>query len=524
MISYVLAAFRMETPRISIASKYFLIRVLAMVGRGTCGANLMELARSVGMSKTTILACRDELLIARSGSSHGEGYLIEEQVPCYSMTGQGGKPRKGFRIAPDFFQQVDLAVAQEEIKRKDDECFGVNDDAVTQLLMSVPVRVARARDAGDGRKKIGQLGRAEELTVPNRLLLALLWDVADSSGAVYVDTKELAGRAGMSLSQLNRQLEKLQRLGAFRDRLPGVWGKGLFRDSVEILNLEPMRLGLESAWRGTRWERYRWDMMDGALGAVDAAFAEAEKLERLERRLREREAQADQGRGDRWGHWLAEQKADLVLRKRVFDGTQHNWGFPSAFADLLKDGEEVSDDQMPGIYSAFLRADIRLRRYVGGVVCHFAARIIACHAAEILGRTEVLSQRILEEIQRRLAPREDGGSIWDRTLALWFYRHAYDVAVELLRWREGIYRQAWLHDEKGKQDATSAQRATGLQDGPEEGVDEKAESDGTANLSSDLEMVLLNGDVFGFYIERWIFINVLVRQKGELSSAEAPVD
>jgi len=405
-------------------------------------------------------------------------------------------------------------VAQEDIKRKDDECFGVNDDAVTQMLMSVPVRLTKARGAGDGRKKAGQLGRSDELTVPNRLLLALLWDLADGSGAVYVNTKELAGRAGMSLSQLNRQLEKLHRLGAFRDRLPGVWGKGLFRDSVEILNLEPMRLGLESVWCGARWERYRWDMMGGALGAVDAAFQEAEELALIEGRVREQEAQADQERSERWRHRLAERKADLVLRKRSFDGAQHNLGFPSVFSGLLKDGE-ISDDETPGVYRAFLGADLRVRRYVLGVVCHFAARIIACHAAEILGRTVILNKRILEEIQSRLAPSEYGGSIWDRTLALWFYRHAFDVAVEVLRWREGRYREARLRDGKGKQEAASAQQLPVVRDESKAGVGETAENDDSARLGPDARKVLMNGDIFSFYMEKGIFINVLVRQKGE---------
>ncbi|MBM7333527.1 hypothetical protein [Alloalcanivorax marinus] len=211
-------------PQLSPEAKYLLARVWFAFGTSPVRLKVKQLEALFGISRKTFLNARDELL-ADPRSKREKPYLVR----CYRDDWDDerfgeftrGRPVREFRLERAFGAELASAPAGGRVVSQANKAVAALQCRTIQLRQSTE----------PGNERVA--AEAEELSpprlaVPGKLLLAILWSVADRRGVVHdAGLRRLSRLAGMSLSRVRNHLNRLEQLGFFTLRVSGLTGRFL---------------------------------------------------------------------------------------------------------------------------------------------------------------------------------------------------------------------------------------------------------------------------------------------------------
>ena len=377
---------------LDLPAKFLLIRTIWRYGDSLVDAKLDQLQAEVGLSRTNIIDARNTLLSARGGTAGDSGYIVERYVPGRAAAGMGrikGRPRRGFQLSPHFNNWV---------AEKGPGC--VPDlrlhDPIIRLLLLESAGQPGAVSSGVQGEAPDRSGAGGRLLLENRVLLALLWALADEHCAVRnMGATSLARMAGMTRDQFNSQLKKLMRLGYVRARIGGVSGSRLFGKSEGAIFLDPLHPDLRCTHesRSMQWIVMASD--EGVVGAINGSFRAADSIQRMARsqeRRREQIKEAAVGHGgvsankERW------QVGEQQLKERIW---AFEWQGIHIAMQVTHDASKAmtpssaASSEPLHLYQSFTNANPRERSYAHLVICRYATELLHRSAKETLNGEEV---------------------------------------------------------------------------------------------------------------------------------------
>ncbi|ASK34574.1 hypothetical protein CEK62_09345 [Alcanivorax sp. N3-2A] len=211
-----------KKPQLSPEAKYLLARVWLAFGISPVRLKVKELEALFGISRQTFLNARNELLA--SPWSEGKGpYLVR----CYQDDwGEGqfgeftpGRPVREFRIERALGTELASAPTSGQVVSQANKAVAVLQRRTIQLRQNTELGSERVpRQAGDL--------SPPRLAIHGKLLLAILWSLADKRGVVEdAGFSRLSHLAGMSPSRVRNHVNRLEQLGFFMLRVPGLTGR-----------------------------------------------------------------------------------------------------------------------------------------------------------------------------------------------------------------------------------------------------------------------------------------------------------
>lgn len=273
---------------------YFLSRQ-----RAGAGLTVDTLRGLLGVSERVMSRLRRELL--------AHGYVVERELDA-----TGEKRERAFLLSPGFAEMGPVKGGLSP-RIEDGGEWAHLSGRVLALKFPLPLSPSKV---GAPKKPPSRQGSGRLLSASNRLLLAVLFGLADECGVVRrVWPKTIAQLVGMTGGQLRYQLEKLLDLGLIRAIVPGVTGQALFGVSpgAYFLNLSHRAFGESpsSSW----WLIYPASPILGEGGSLKRDIAALYRQLRLGKGL---------APDDYWGEILAEagmiEPQQIMQLKKYFDG------------------------------------------------------------------------------------------------------------------------------------------------------------------------------------------------------------
>ena len=419
---------------LDLPAKFLLIRTIWRYDDSLVDATLGQLQAEVGMSRTNIIEARNTLLGARGGTAGDSGYIVEQYVAGRAAAGMGrikGRPRRGFQLSPHFKNWVNERGAGR------DPDLSLHDPIIRLLLLESAGQPGAVSSGvkGEAPDRSGAGGR---LLLENRVLLALLWALADEHCAVRnMGATSLARMAGMTRDQFNSQLKKLMRLDYVRARIGGVSGSRLFGKSEGVIYLESLHPDLPCSHEGRSRQWVAMPSDEGIVGAINSSFRAADSIQR---KVLSQERGREQITADAAGHgggsaikelWQVDEER---LKGRIREFEWHGIHIATHGASKAMTPSSAVSSEPLNLYQAFTNTNLRERNYAHLVVCRYATELLQCNAKEILSGEEVNGE-VLSDLQQEVCPRsKEKKQAWSMALAGCFYHWSRDLAAEALRW------------------------------------------------------------------------------------------
>lgn len=420
----------MKSPLLGLdaQSKYFLIRAVWLFGDGVIGDQVAFLTKKFGMPAQKLAAAVGTLTGLHQGPDGSVQYFVE--VPNGGLAHKGrGRPGRAIRLTNDFRDAL-----WAELRRLKDgdavESLGsINDRIVLALICGPSGWSEPVSGCGGGRGRLpDRSGAADRLSRLNRFILALLWSLATEAGVITgFGIAEISRLSGISRAQVDRQLDKLQRLGYIRQRCGGVSSAGIFGRATGFIFLDPLHEGLLARVSRDPYERkLSWHQMplrDGSLEDLLFAFRQAATLSQQSMKLN----RLKRGGGQELAQLLAGSIAlttditlfyrELGLRSEVLG--QH-------------DGQEVPFYEVLGA----VRGSVKAHALV--VVCKHAGDILYNQGEGLLQPNPEIDREIIAKISSDVlvSGRKDKNGLSrprDEEVAMWFYRMSHDLARMVFR-------------------------------------------------------------------------------------------
>ncbi|MDF1822239.1 MAG: hypothetical protein P1U64_11725 [Alcanivoracaceae bacterium] len=352
---------------IDAAAKYFLIRVYWLYGCDPMRQTLKKLSGRVGMSPKVVSRSRDLLL--------DKSVLSAVRVLSVSKKTVGdmraGRCRAGFRLEK---QSLQAWITQASDKLERQVPGPLRSAALAELFFEqLPEKLDRPEP---GRPA----GQAHHLSPENKVLLGVLWNLADEHGVVQGDgLSTLAGLSGLSMVQVRNQIRKLERLGHVLGRVPGASCKGMFGKAEGAIFLAPPRKGEDSGLRPPL--KFRC-----AVGFDQITFAHkrAAELRKLEPSSVPKDGGQAPGRSNRSVY----EKLVGDLKKSLLRASPYLKSIPapkSPGSESARSGPITITDPAWG---SFPRLDqVLMDDFVGPGVRYIRAKVVA-YAADILNESQ----------------------------------------------------------------------------------------------------------------------------------------
>lgn len=450
-IEDVVSVLTMSSEWKSPEEKFFLLRVVWIYSADNVEDTVAQIAGKIGLSEGVVRRARDQLV--------GRGILEEAKAPAHRRTSvedeesRGGRFRKGFRVAPEFLEQLNKARSS----------LVLGDVARTAIhsLLCAGASPAAGPEHGDkeqgGEKKRkarggGRKGWGNKMLVSNRLLLALLWSLADQYGVVRGrGAAEIARLAGMTPPQLRRQLAKLLGLKFLWGRVPGISKKTIFGKTPGAIYLSMAHpLFLEAFPDFSDIEASKKVFRSDVLEKFDRSLRFAERLARHESRW------ANSGKV-----WGSEAQRDfdkntidfLDVLLGAMNPQERRWLFQKAGREGWRPSEVKSYDSalenlytgLPFLHRAFQgNFNSRESRYIKCKICEYSCDFLNRNVespnetgSEILTFGELLdkikSEAVTDVFKESFSAIEDEneGDRASEALALYVYFTSINLEIEV---------------------------------------------------------------------------------------------
>lgn len=405
-----------EDPALSPEARYLLVRVWLMFGTSPVRLKIKQLQELFGISRKTFLDARGELL-ADPRSEERRPCLVTRYQDDWPDWGPGkftrGRPVREFR--------VERALGQKLASMPIDRGAVSQANKVAAALHCRAVQLGQNTDSFDGRVQV----KAEDqlpsrLAIPGKLLLAILWNLADRRGVVIdAGLRRLSRLVGMSPSRVRNHLHRLEQLGFFTLRVPGLTGRF-------VPGKVPSALVLNSAAIG-----YPKLATDTPSTGIFLNLGELSPVASVHRKC------------DR----ISNKRSAAAVSGKVNDGDSDRWieAEASAYPGLVPphQEEEEGDEKPPPLYSAFAgeprRAEVR--EYLLFKACDYVTWLVneyptELHDGERGERSEPdAAGALLERVERELL---SNGQLRERykgarvLLARWFCIHVWRRAREVI--------------------------------------------------------------------------------------------
>jgi len=450
-IEDVVSVLTMSSEWKSPEEKFLLLRVVWVYPAGNVEDTVAQIAGKIGLSEGVVRRARDQLV--------RRGILEEVKAPAHRRTRagdeeyRGGRFRKGFRVAPEFLEQLNKV-------RSSLVLGNVARTAIHSLLCAGaspaagPEHGDKEQDGEEKRKARGggRKGWANKMLVSNRLLLALLWSLADEYGVVRGrGAAEISRLAGMTPPQLRRQLAKLLGLKFLWGRVPGISKKTLFGKTPGAIYLSMAHPLFWEAFPDfsdieASKKVFRSDVLEG----FDRSLRFAERLARHESRWA--------NSGKIWGG-AAQKDFDkntidfLDILLDVMNPKERQWLFQKAGREGWRPSEVKSYDSalenlytgLPFLHRAFQGSfNSRESRYIKCKICEYACDFLNRNfelsdeiGSEILIFGELLdkikSEAVTDVFKELLSAIEDEneGDRASEALVLYIYFTSINLAIEV---------------------------------------------------------------------------------------------
>ncbi|MCE7510705.1 hypothetical protein [Alloalcanivorax xenomutans] len=403
-----------ENTGLSCVAKYLLARVWLQFGTFPVEEKISASQEVFGISRRAFIKARNELL-ADSGRDGSSSYLVnrsqDERSDWRGGSFTPGRPVRAFRIERAFGEKLAAASLRGA---------GSNDHNITAALLYRTFSLSKNADRPEESvKEEGSRALPFRLAVPGRLLLAILWSLADRRGVVAdAGHRRLSQLAGVSLGQVRNQLARLEQLGLLTLRVPGLTGRFVPGKVPSALVLNRTAIGCSGAASDAPLREWILDL--GKLRSVAFVHQTSDQI------WKKRNMTSPLGR-------ISGRESDRWIEAEAS-------GYPSLAGGKQKEPEK---EAFPPLYSAFVAEPRRaeVREYLLFKACEYVTWLVNDQPAQVLKKRKSKKNKsgihglLLKRVEKDLL---SNGRLKERfgegrtVLARWFCLHIWQRAQEVI--------------------------------------------------------------------------------------------